>query len=410
MAADIPRIYLFFLVLSVAASLISQSLLDLGAIVFGLGVLNLAIRRRQMALFFKPVGFEVYLFLFFLSILASLVFRAEPFHPELLIPLIKFKWLPFCYAVIYACRNASGRFSDAMKLLSYFLLLPSCYALFTKATGQVYIPGHSQIFGGRVAGLVNSATYHAHAGALLFVFCALYLYRNWQKARSLDLVVLVSTFLLGLSVYFTYTRGAIFALVCACLASVFIASKKHFLVILALLIVVGSAAIKMDPLLTQRLEQSIDPERIDPSRLGLLAAHKQMFRDHFWFGFGYDLYRDSPVMRDYAHRFGVPDSLANSHAHNQYLQMLSSTGILGGLSFVLLHFYILFVAWRNYRNNDEAINTALLATQFCLLLLYLTDQTFEYAKIQHIIVVSWALIFWQRRIRSGAEKALANQI
>ncbi|MGZ3725641.1 MAG: O-antigen ligase family protein [Pseudobdellovibrio sp.] len=134
----------------------------------------------------------------------------------------------------------------------------------------------------------------------------------------------------------------------------------------------------------------------DVERWSLFRANVAMFLDHPLLGVGYgDNVRH---VKEYYDRFGLPESYLISHAHNQYLNVLATTGIAGFLFFC--GFYFFYPIWNikyffEYRKNGGeylALFFALLWMQLEYVLANFTDVGFEYAKIRAIILMCWALL------------------
>jgi O-antigen ligase len=83
-----------------------------------------------------------------------------------------------------------------------------------------------------------------------------------------------------------------------------------------------------DPGLDRRLTAGLDESSSDqPSRLAFWSVALDMEHDHPWLGVGPDNYRW--LFATYA---GVPADNLGVHAHNQYLEALADTGLLGLLT------------------------------------------------------------------------------
>lgn len=383
-----------FIGIAAVSSLISQSLLDLFSILSIIMVLWIGFEKKMFKELFQKIGIEWAFIGFFITCFVGIVWNTGGFYWEHLKPLVKFNWMIHIYFMIAAFKLWLPKAEDALKLLLGLSLIPSGYAIATKIAGYDFLVPERPLEG-RVIGMVNSATYHAHASAILFVFCAALLFSIFNRRKISSWMYSIAFALLAVSIYFTYTRGAILAVVVALLIGLIVRNWKH-----ALFFGIGLATIllfvsKTDPFLSKRVEHTNISQETNSGRIGLLNAHFQMFLDHPALGMGYDIYKNSPSAIEYTKKFNVPEYLHDSHAHNQFLQILSSTGIIGFLFFSTI---VIFLFWQSIKlmqiqskSTLPPLIPAVFWTQGCICLLFLTDQSFEYAKIRFVILAVWAL-------------------
>ncbi len=384
-----------FIGIAAVSSLISQSLLDLFSILSIIMVLWIGFERKIFKELFQKIGIEWAFIGFFITCFIGIVWNTGGFYWEHLKPLVKFNWMIHIYFMIAAFKLWLPKVEDCLKLLLGLSLIPSIYAIATKIAGYDFLVPERPL-DGRIIGMVNSATYHAHASAILFVFCAALLFSifNWRKASSW--IYSIALLLMAVSVYFSYTRGAFLAIILALSIGLLVYNWKHALTFGTALIIILLLASKVDPFMSERVQQTVVAEKMDNARIGLFKAHLQMFLDYPVLGMGYDLYKDSHTAIEYTKKFNVPDYLQDSHAHNQFLQILGSTGFIGFMFFTAL---LLFLFWQSIAllrtskpsSQYYSLIIAALWTQGCIYLLFLTDQSFEYAKIRFVILAVWAL-------------------
>lgn len=88
--------------------------------------------------------------------------------------------------------------------------------------------------------------------------------------------------------------------------------------------------------------------------------------------------------------FGV-NNVIGSHAHNNFLDVLATTGVLGGAAFLFWVICLQYYAWQEYRrsqNSDRWLPAALFVAGIVFQVNGLTQVNFYDAKSQH------ALVFW----------------
>jgi O-antigen ligase len=115
----------------------------------------------------------------------------------------------------------------------------------------------------------------------------------------------------------------------------------------ALIVPLGLAwAALADPGLDRRLTAGIDESSaLQPARTEFWSVAIGMLRDHPWFGVGPDNYRWQFMAYS-----GVDADNLGIHAHNQYLETLADTGVLGLITFAWLLIALLRVALRRLRD------------------------------------------------------------
>jgi O-antigen ligase len=116
-------------------------------------------------------------------------------------------------------------------------------------------------------------------------------------------------------------------------------------VVLALPLAFGWASV-MDPGLDHRLLAGLDESSVDqPSRTVFWAAGLAMARDHPWLGAGLDNFRW--LFSAYS---GLSANNLGIHAHDQYLETLADTGIVGLVSFAWLVTLLVLTAAKGVRH------------------------------------------------------------
>lgn len=383
-----PKIAEFFLILSVVSTICSMSLVDLSATIFLGMALWLSHKENRLRQVFQKNGLEIPILLFFIAVVLSLIFAPDGIQAKNFLVLTKFKWVIFLYVISDFYRRYQLSIKDQLPTFCALLLIPAIYTIASFLNGTDFLTGRSTE---RAVGLVNSATYYAHGSALILSILGFSFLKSIEKFSKQNLaLILLSFLLLGSSLYLTYTRGALAAFIIAGAIGTFFLSKKVVVALLILISMAGAILYNFDPMIQSRVENSLDIKNADLGRTGLFIAHFRIFQDHPITGFGYDLYKDNPTTISYTSAAGVPKYLEDSHAHNQWLQLLSSTGVLGAFAFLLIFAGIIFKVFIK-KEFTQISKPALYAGLTCLLLLFLTDQTFEYAILRYLIVYLWAL-------------------
>ncbi len=146
--------------------------------------------------------------------------------------------------------------------------------------------------------------------------------------------------LLGL--YFSYTRGAIIALLAGIPFYFYKKNKVKFLRGFGLLIILGSIIYFASG--SSLIRTGSDNERLSQWKAALYA-----FKERPIWGYGYlNFERYSVSIKE---KYNIGQLQFGGHAHNNFLEMLASTGILGFLAFVT---WLFFWVREMYERNDLA--------------------------------------------------------
>lgn len=395
------RLIEILVAVSVVATWVSQSLLDLAVGLIGLLWLSQLIRYRHIGEAFpsKVMNkiFPVFFGYFFVACL-GFAFNARP-EAEVANNLMRFNWILALYPLTWAFTQTSFSESFFRKAFA-FLLLPAIYGF------NIYINHGTDLIsktetGFRVVGFVNSATYHAHIAGFFVILGLGYLIgRNLKKAENL--VIFSVTLIVFLSLLFTKTRGALLAVVAAAAVYLLLSYGRKAFRWLVGIALVGAVVLLATPLRNNLSRGS------DDCRFLLAKVHIEIVKQYPILGIGY---RDN--MRNLSDFWTekAPDPncdvlrVEGTQAHNQYINVAATTG-LAGLFFYL--FFILYFAWINWRwlrRSRSVAARVVMALQVYFWLSCMTEITFEFAKIRFLILCVWAYMAAQvARLQESTER------
>lgn len=389
-----------FLLSTVAFSVISQSLMDASIVLL---FITLCIKHfktnslsNPLPRWRKPYLFEIGLILYILSICIGFVYYKTDLSAAIS-SLAKFSWIINFYIFYWYFKTNKPNSKTLALFFILSFLIPNIYAIATFFYNYDFIQ-FVQLKDRRVIGLLNSATYHAHANALIFAFFSSYSFFKFNElSRKLKIAYLISSLIMGLSIFFTMTRGPILSLFLVFMFFIFKQSKKMFLYTLTISLISFSILYTQTNLIKNRVAQTIDKSQIDNVRVNLFKVHIEMIKDSPILGIGYT----SPLnhTRGWWHTLNLPEDYFDSHAHNQLLNVWATTGILGLISFCLFYFWffiknIQLIRLFRKQNSQELyyIAVACLVTQSEYIIANFTDIGFEYSKIRTLILIVWALV------------------
>lgn len=375
----------------------SQTLLDAVMIAISIIWVIFFIReRRYPDLMFKKIGTE-WLFLgYFLVVVSGFIFNASPDAPWFE-NLLKFLWILNLYILVFAFETAPIILEKVIKFIAVLVFFPTIYSLISYLHGTDLITGRDN---SRITGLVNSATYHAHGNAVIFVFLmALYLFTYRKMTTRWQFFCIVSIALLGASIFLTLTRGIWLSIVISSvLMAALIRWKRAFQVLTFLGLLFGVMFFSFG-VFRARIATPMHNDGSAMERINLFKVNIQMWQEYplLGIGMGENLRRN----REYWDRpeWKMPDEYITSHAHNQFINVLSTTGVFGLIFFCSFYFFFIYKnvlhlkSLSHQKSSPEYIlSFACLWVQLEFLLGCLTDVSFEYAKIRALLILVWALV------------------
>ncbi|MEM7800772.1 MAG: O-antigen ligase family protein [Chloroflexota bacterium] len=170
----------------------------------------------------------------------------------------------------------------------------------------------------------------------------------WQIPWGFLAIILGASFIIGIGIVASWSRGAWLALFAGLGTIAFFLPKRRstgVLLILGLagLLIIAALSGLIPDSVTNRIASSTDFQIVDMrdvevqnenyalyERLGFWYAAFGMFRDHLWFGVGFGNYDTA-----YADYFVNIWEQSLGHAHNYYINLLAEIGILGLITYVL---------------------------------------------------------------------------
>lgn len=394
-ASSYNTIVSFLLGVHVASSIVSQSLVDIS--LFFIAALLVVFFLKSRSEFDGKLHFPMwpilgYVVIVILGYLVNGTFAEVPWDS-----IRKFIWILNLVILYWAFKNFKIKVQVFLMTLAVLALIPSVYSLITFFYEYDFM---TKVSIQRIVGLVNSATYHAHGGALVFtVLVGLHLVYKRAFSQKQNIFLYAVEVLLLASIFLTFTRGIWVALMASSVVILFLYRLKHMVFLVLFLTAMATAFSFTDfKFLKERVQNATFVG--NKARMDLLKVNWQIFKEYPVLGIGYgeNLRRN----REYWDRpeWNKPSDYITSHAHNQFLNVLATTGILGFIFFMI--FYVRFSLFsfrdivvekiKNFRL--ESNRTLLLAISWMnleFIFSCVTDVTFEYAKIRAVILVIWAL-------------------
>ncbi len=240
----------------------------------------------------------------------------------------------------------------------------------------------------RNAGLSGMVLNYAHNLSFFLVIIAGLLLNAKKLEKIISPYFLAIVFALNLAgLYLSYTRGAIIALVAGLLFFFF---KKHTKTFLVAVVLVCLAFAGMFYTSTGIVRKGSDKERISQWKAAVMA-----FKERPVLGYGYLNFENHSV--EIKERYGIGELQFGGHAHNNFLEMLASTGIIGFLCYV-----VWMLSWfiELYKKNDltSQIGLALIAA---ITVSGLTQSTIALGVNLFFIMAVYSLTVYQKNSREN---------
>jgi O-antigen ligase len=255
---------------------------------------------------YKP-AFKVKYFLFgFLSIAPLSWYFQSKFHNDK-----KVTYLIYTFCIASSIATFSGLWGT---FFGYNLLLMKEVAI-----------------GGRYGGIFGMVMNYAHnMSYFLIILLGLIAYKEKVK-KYISLKWLIFFFVLNLiGFYFSYTRGAWLGFLVACPIYFFGSNRKRLLQVGLVVILAGVIAYFTAGNAMKR--QDNDTTRVHQWKAALYA-----FKERSVLGYGYLNFEEHS--QDIKRRYGLESLKFSGHAHNNFLEILASTGILGFVCYMLWLFF-----------------------------------------------------------------------
>jgi hypothetical protein len=391
----------WFIILFASSLLISQTAMDVFSFLTSLSVLWLGYRWREQHSrnkLFMSVGWDWLFLAWFVITLIGIAVAGFP--GESWKVLIDFKWL----IVFYLLLTGIKYMNPTERLVTPFAIV---FAVCSFYAVLVWVIGFDPIFPDRP--LQTFANGLPRSGGFLYqpiVFAQLYslplcllagLFLSYVRWKERGRWWLLTAIIIGcLAILFSFTRGVWISVSLAFLIMSFLVSRRLGFSLLICSLLLFGGLYKFWPGFRDRIEYALNGG--DSERLWIWQANLEMFRDHPIIGVGYG--QNVPLLEEYYHKIGAPSGLIISHAHNQYLQMLSGTGALGFTVWLTIMLYFLSLAYRVWKKVSarnpfhQGFALGLIGAQAAFLLGGLTEANLEHAKMKYALMFIWAFTVW----------------
>ncbi len=390
------------------ATLVSQSFMDAMSVVIGLYILTMYFKKQAHFQSILPPNSKKELI--FISLWLLIVAAGLFGNSQFLTLFLEWKWMLNLYFMywflnLYFQRRAmlEGDFSQALgsnriafwQPLHWTLIVCFIYGAVSYITQTDLATQTPLTHGDRFAGALNDPMNFSHIYSMYTVFLSAFLFQcfaDWKnkffsKHQALLMVTLIVT---ALSVYLSFTRGAWVGLFLGAAVVFFVYNWRWGIGLIAAGVLSAGVLYSGSEKFRNRIDQAIYPSHgYDSERYNLWRANIEMFKDHPIVGVGHGDYKKH--LPYYFEKLGIPADHFQSHAHNQYIQALSNTGLMGFLFYMTFLITMLVITYRGYTATKNPVLLGSLGAQIVFHVGAFTECNFERAKVRLVFLFFCAL-------------------
>ena len=293
-------------------------------------VLSVLVNQDVAVLGFKPISKSKYFFFGFLMIAPFTFYFKNHFNNK------KIKILLYLFCISSLIATISGYIG--MKT-GYNFLLRRGVAL------------------DRNAGLTGHVLNYAHnLASFQIIIFGLILYHQ-QIKEFISKKFLIIVFIINLfGIYTSYTRGALLALMLALPFYFFKKNKKNFLIACAAIGFIGLSVVFV-------AGNTIIRPGSDNERVSQWQAAAKAFEERPILGYGFLNFEQNSLQ--IKKRYSLPEPNYPGHAHNNFMEILATTGIVG---------FICFIAWIGFWLKEMYLRDDIIAkVSFVFIIVFLAS-------------------------------------
>lgn len=272
-------------------------------------------------------------------------------------------------------------------------------------TGLVDIGDRTVSFHGNFAHTLTYGNYMAVASLLLLGYGLL----SKASHRAISYLTLAGGVVGIVGVLMAGSRGPILATCVGLLALAFLSTRwARWLGMGGAAVVI--VAVLLSPTLIDRFTTRLNTEmNLDQPRSRVFIWNNAL-----------EIIGDNPVVGVGPGNFGpaysellapeIPQVRHYTHAHNDFLQVATRSGITGLLLFVAIWYQVIYRLWRRRRHNrsESGLAVAALVGSLVFLVASLTEATFADEEVRAILMLVWAVglsVEYNDRVGSGRGEA-----
>lgn len=351
--------------LAFIACFVSWKLFDIATVIMLLVLAATAWNKswqpwKNLELFRPLKTFNLYLLCFLLVVFAGYVLKT-PLQEEQWADILGFRWMLGFYIILAATPNIS--LSDKLvnrlsKLLMVLLISGLAYQYYQ----YFYVP-HPETTDSRFMGFFHNTNHYSLSISLIWAYLTGWMTVDLVERKKINKALTCTLIITSMCILGSMGRSAWMGCGAAAIVCIWVYRKNTalrrtslgiFLSILTLVAFdVGSTM--------ERIMYSLDfsPNNANSLRLILWKANWAIFKDNLLLGVGY--LENIKLLPSYYSKLNISNVEFYSHAHNQYLQILAGSGVLG-----LICYLGIFICGLTYFYTRFRIGTSLLQKKLAL--------------------------------------------
>lgn len=375
---------------SLALNLISYTTMDVIFAIFALLGIYDSFRRKEHKILedfhLIPDKFNLLVAAFTVSCVLGYLL-GSPMNIKQWEEVAALRWILGFYCCFYAGRrlqNTKGSINLSYPFLAAILVVILIRHKIS-GTGSFMSPSY------RILGFYQNTNHLALAAVLPFSYILGFL--AVSKPKSRQFFFLFSTLvLIAIILFATYSRGAwLAALISAIIACIYSRNKKlTYFVGIIIAVIIGFYVLNILEF-RDRILYSFDMSAMSSQgqRLAVWKVNWAIFLDHPLFGVG--LEESARLYPIYYQKLGLPTELVLGNAHNQFLQMLSGSGLFGLVSYLgMFGCGCIFFHKSFYSTNDTSKKGVSLAGLLVIVALFvssLADSPFSLQEVRNYVLL-----------------------
>ncbi len=262
--------------------------------------------------------------------------------------ITQLRWILGLFLCIYAGSQV-GKLQTPFRLQSILPLLVIYYLLYLKSQE----PFGLVTMESRMLGLYENPNHFGLTLVLLWgVYMGFIAYETNFRTKTF-LIQLGTLAGLSTAIIATYSRSSWMGCVTALLVAIYYCRRKLLAASVAALFTLCGLfyATNTFGIRNRLLTTNFSPTGVESGRIAIWKVSWEIFLDNPIFGVGVDQAKE--IYLQYYQRMNIPLEYLVGHAHNQYLQVLSGTGLVGFLSYLGLFGLALFYFHKVLRSKAE---------------------------------------------------------
>jgi len=356
-----------------------------------------------------PVVFLIPLILFFVFGMVTSFFSIEK-TKYFYLSLKEYKWiLVFLLYFYYIYNNFKLEWMQAKKYVFAVVGVVTLYAIWQVFSGIELTTGKA-LLGAKIPYRSNGPfgipiTFSYLYGGVFFLFLPV-VYNTFKSlSKPLKVFYVTSLVLAIISIFASQTRAAWVGLFFTFIPLSLIYLKKTRLIALAVILTLPVIYFTSSQKIQHRISSIVDYKATgyNKGRIDLWSAHFELFKSKPILGNGMRNYYD--FVKSYYLKHDIKKTIV-SHAHNTYLHILSSQGLLGFIPFLIFFLYLLYIGFLCVISTEGEyyfLSLGLLSSQVFLHFGGLTEVLVMDSEVIHFLSLIWALtiVVYIKRVKKS---------